>query len=122
MSEAKDLLIEFEKKLWLVVGKVFPKTTPKNNKISYIVQYQLPDETGSISIMATVTNEMNIVFYKAVSVDNNKDLYATPYISSITKMEETLNWLYDIIADSAYNAYNHSIEEYLDFFKRKYIF
>ena len=63
MDAAKNLLIEFEQRLWKVTGKVFPKSTPKNNKISYIVQYQIPDESGSISIMATSTNEMNIVFY-----------------------------------------------------------
>ena len=122
MDAAKNLLIEFEQRLWKVTGKVFPKSTPKNNKISYIVQYQIPDESGSISIMATSTNEMNIVFYKAVSSGPNTEIYVTPYISSITKIEETLNWLYDIIADSAYNGYNHTIEEYTEFFKKKYIF
>ena len=86
------------------------------------MQYQLPDESGSISVMATTTNELNIAFYKVTNSGCNQEIYVTPYINSIAKIEETLNCLYDIIADSAYNGYNHTIEEYTEFFKKKYIF
>lgn len=121
MSTAKDLLIEFEKKLWLIVGDLFPKSIPKDTKISYIVQYQHPDKSCLISIMATTTNELNIAFYKVTNEGIKKEVYVTPYIG-IAKIGDALNCLYNIINDSAYKGHEYTIEEYVESFKRKFMF
>ena len=118
MNAMEKLVREFEQRLWNIVGKVMPKSVSFNATTSYTVQYQTADKSGTIFIMSTYDNALIIAFHKGHVISEYSEICTSPYIYSLTEAEEALVLISDIIAESAHEGYDVTIEEYIERIKK----
>ena len=85
---------------------------------SYSIQYNIGD--GAIYIIATSDNELSIAILEGKQLGWSKEIYSTPYISNISKAEELLAFIEQIIDESLHSGYNEDIHAIVAAIKSRY--
>lgn len=74
---------------------------------SYSIQYNIGD--GALYVIATAENELSIAVLDGTQLGWSKEIYATPYMSNISKAEDMLKFIETMVDEGTYFAYNEDI-------------